>query len=75
MNDLLRRMLFLPEQASRYAREVDQLHYFVIITTMIAATGVFGTALYFFVRYRRRSDSDVTPHRSIFVMAIPRSGH
>jgi cytochrome c oxidase subunit II len=68
MNDLLRRMLFLPEQASSYAREVDQLHYFVIITTMIAATGVFGTALYFFVRYRRRSDSDVTPHVEPTVM-------
>ena len=62
MNDLLRRMLFLPEQASDYARQVDHLHYFVIITTMVAATGVFGTALYFFVRYRRRSDTDPTPH-------------
>ncbi len=37
MNELLRRMLFLPEQASDYARRVDHLHYFVIITTLIAA--------------------------------------
>jgi cytochrome c oxidase subunit 2 len=62
MNDLLRRILFLPEQASDYARQVDALHYFVILTTMVGATGVFATALYFFVRYRRRSDTDVTPH-------------
>ncbi len=61
MNELLRRMLFLPEQASGYARSVDHLHYFVIITTMIAAAGVFGTAVVFFFRYRRRSDTDPTP--------------
>jgi cytochrome c oxidase subunit 2 len=62
MNDLMRRMLFLPEQASDYARRIDHLHYFVIITTMIAATGVFLTALVFFIKYRRRSDTDRTPH-------------
>jgi cytochrome c oxidase subunit II len=62
VNELMRRVLFLPEQASEYARGVDRLHFFVILTTMVAATGVFGTALYFFVRYRRRSDTDVTPH-------------
>jgi cytochrome c oxidase subunit 2 len=62
MNELLRRILFLPEQASEYARQVDALHYFVILTTMVGAAGVFLAAMYFFVRYRRRSDTDVTPH-------------
>ncbi len=62
MNELLRRMLFLPPQASDYARRVDHLHYFVITTTMIAAFGVFLTALVFLVKYRRRTDADVTPH-------------
>jgi cytochrome c oxidase subunit II len=44
---------------------------------MIAATGVFGTALYFFVRYRRRSDTDVTPHvapkaiHEVLFIAVP----
>ncbi|HYG66545.1 MAG TPA: cytochrome c oxidase subunit II [Anaeromyxobacteraceae bacterium] len=64
MNELLRRLLFLPEQASNHAREVDALHYFVITTTMIAAAGVFLTALVFFVRYRRRrheGDAPKTP--------------
>jgi len=61
MNEILRRMLWLPEQASEHARQVDGLHYFVIITTMVAAFGVFATAIYFFVRYRRRTDEDVTP--------------
>ncbi len=69
MNELLRRLLFLPPQASEYARQVDSLHYFVILTTMVGATGVFGTALYFFIRYRRRSDTDVTPR------IVPRLAH
>ncbi len=74
MNELMRRMLFLPDQASGYARSVDHLHFFVISTTMIAAAGVFGVAIYFFVRYRRRSDDETTPrvtpkriHEVIFV--------
>jgi cytochrome c oxidase subunit 2 len=69
MNDLLRRLLFLPDQASDYARQVDALHYFVIITTMVGATGVFLAALFFFVRYKRRSDHDVTP------FVVPRTIH
>jgi cytochrome c oxidase subunit 2 len=61
MNDLMRRLLFLPEQASAYARDVDTLHFAVITVTILGAAGVFLAALYFFVRYRRRSDTDVTP--------------
>ena len=64
MNEFLRTILFLPVQASEYARSVDHLHFFVIITTMIAAAGVFAAAIYFFVRYRRRSDADSTPRVS-----------
>jgi cytochrome c oxidase subunit II len=77
MNEILRRMLWLPEQASDYARQVDGLHFFIIITTMVAAFGVFATAIFFFVRYRRRSITDVTPrvepraiHEVLFV-AVP----
>lgn len=77
MNELLRRLLFLPEQASVHARQVDQLHFFVITTTMIAAAGVFLTALVFFVRYRRRGELERTPnvepkpiHEALFV-AVP----
>lgn len=62
MNEILRRLLFLPEQASQHARQVDALHFFVILTTILGAAGVFLAAMYFFIRYRRRSDSDVTPH-------------
>jgi cytochrome c oxidase subunit 2 len=61
MNELLREMLFLPEQASEHARQIDALHYFIILTSMAAAAAIFFTALYFFVKYRRRSESDRTP--------------
>ncbi len=61
MNEFLRRVLFLPEQASSFARQVDYLHYFVIITTMLMSTAVGLTALFFFVRFRRRSESQTTP--------------
>jgi cytochrome c oxidase subunit 2 len=61
MNELFRKLLFLPEQASQHARDIDGLHYFIITTTFVGAAGVFLAALWFFVRYRRRSDADVTP--------------
>ena len=38
MNELLRRLLFLPEQGSTIAGSIDHLHYFVIGVTMAGAT-------------------------------------
>jgi cytochrome c oxidase subunit II len=60
MNELLRRMLHLPPQASTFAHEVDALHFLVISTTMLGATFVFLLALYFLVRYRRRVPGETT---------------
>ena len=47
MNDLMRRLLWLPEQASTFAPKVDNLHYFVITVTMLAsiADGPAGVLL------------------------------
>jgi cytochrome c oxidase subunit II len=74
MNELLRRLLFLPEQASQHARDVDGLHYFVVLTSLAAAVAIFGTALVFMVRFRRRSEDERTPeiqpahwHEAVFV--------
>lgn len=61
MNEVFRRVLFLPEQASTFAPEVDLLHYVIISVTMVMSTLVGMTALFFFVRYRRRSENQVTP--------------
>jgi cytochrome c oxidase subunit 2 len=62
MNELLRQLLFLPDQASTFARRVDFLHYFVILTTLVMSTLVGMTAIYFFIRYRRRFEGQRTPH-------------
>jgi cytochrome c oxidase subunit II len=62
MNETLRRFLFLPDQASTFAYTVDQLHYFVILTTFVMSTGVGLTTIFFFIRYRRRSEAQTTPH-------------
>jgi cytochrome c oxidase subunit 2 len=60
MNELLRRLLFLPPQASQMATEVDTLHYFVIGVTMFASTLVGVIAWAFIVRHRRRTHFDTT---------------
>src|SRR5437660_6616659 len=62
MNEFLRRILFLPDQASTYALRVDTLHYFVIITTIIMSTAVGLTSIAFCVRFRRRFEGQLTPH-------------
>jgi cytochrome c oxidase subunit 2 len=62
VNELLRRWLFLPEQASTFAYDIDRLHYFVILTTVVMSTAVGLTAIFFFIRYRRRSEAQTTPH-------------
>jgi cytochrome c oxidase subunit 2 len=56
MNEIMRKLLALPPQASTFARDVDALHYFVITITMIGATITALTALIFVMRYRRRDD-------------------
>jgi len=64
MNELFRKLLFLPEQGSAYAQQVDQLHYFVVTMTMIGFVGVATALFYFVIRYRRRREGESTPHVS-----------
>src|SRR5512132_492112 len=61
MNELLRTLLFLPEQASNFAASTDALHYFVIITTFVAFVALALTTLVFVWRYRRRGEEELTP--------------
>jgi cytochrome c oxidase subunit II len=53
LNELLRRVLFLPPQGSTLARAIDGLHYFVIISTMLGALLVTLVGGWFLIRYRR----------------------
>ncbi|MBX5480504.1 MAG: cytochrome c oxidase subunit II [Myxococcaceae bacterium] len=59
--DAMQSLLFLPEQASTFAERVDNLHYLVIISTMIVSFLVGTTALVFFILYRRRKPHAYTP--------------
>jgi cytochrome c oxidase subunit 2 len=61
MNELLRRILFLPEQASSFAPGLDALHYSIILTSMVVATLIGLVALFFYVRFRQRSPTQSTP--------------
>jgi cytochrome c oxidase subunit II len=54
VNEFLRRILYLPGQHSTIAREIDGLHYFVILVTMAGATLVAVLAAIYLIRYRRR---------------------
>ena len=53
MNDFMRTILFLPEQRSTVAYELDLLHYFVIGVTMLGAFGVALLAAFYLWRYRK----------------------
>lgn len=61
MTDLMRRMLWLPEQASTFASAVDRLHFIVVTVTMLASVGVGLMAFAFFFIYRERVERASTP--------------
>ncbi len=63
MNELLRTILFLPEQRSTLARDIDGLHYFVILTTMAGSIAVAVITMYFLIRYREggHAKTEVSP--------------
>ncbi|MDB4935543.1 MAG: Cytochrome c oxidase polypeptide [Labilithrix sp.] len=67
MIELFRRLIFLPVGASTVADGVDALHAFVITATMLVSTYVFGAAAWFTVRYRRKSDRQLTRRLSATV--------
>ncbi|MBI3182777.1 MAG: cytochrome c oxidase subunit II [Myxococcales bacterium] len=69
---LLDQLLFLPERASTFAEQVDQLHYFVVLTTIVASTAVGVTALLLFVRFRQRTvgQQTVPVHPPIWLEAL-----
>ena len=51
-------MPLLPERASSFAGEVDALFLFIVAVTVFFTVAVSIAAVYFAVKYRRRSDAD-----------------
>jgi len=70
MNELLRRILFLPPQASTFASEIVALHFFVLSFTMLGALAVTFIGGYYLLRYRRRFGRPAGPVRKI-VAPVP----
>ena len=52
---------FSPDQASTFAESVDTLYGFLWALTILFGVGITLTILYFAVKYRRRSETEV-PH-------------
>src|ERR1017187_9159671 len=48
----------LPDQASTFAPDVDNLYLFLVGLTVFFTALISGAILYFFIKYRRRSDSE-----------------
>jgi cytochrome c oxidase subunit 2 len=61
MNEILRTILSLPEQASTFAPKVDHLHYFVISVTMVASAVIAVVAICFLFKYTRKHPEQATP--------------
>ena len=61
LNQALRRILFLPPQASTIAAHVDQLHYFELGLMSLLAVGLGILGIWFAFRYRRRAEGERTP--------------
>ena len=64
MNELLRRILFLPPQSSTVASSIDHLHYFVILSTMGGATAITLIGGWFLIKYRRRPHEGEPPRQA-----------
>ncbi|HVK88671.1 MAG TPA: cytochrome c oxidase subunit II [Kofleriaceae bacterium] len=54
MNELFRRLLALPEQASTVALGIDVLHYVVISIAVLGAVAITAAVAVLLVRFRRR---------------------
>ncbi len=52
---------FVPESASTTASRVDNLFLFELAIAAIFVIGIFGTIIYFTIRYARRSENEIPP--------------
>ncbi|MEX1123282.1 MAG: cytochrome c oxidase subunit II [Balneolales bacterium] len=53
--------IFMPRRGSTGAADVDALFHFIHITGFILLAGITIAIIYFCIKYRRRSDDEVTP--------------
>lgn len=60
IDDLMRRILFLPRAGTSLAERIDRLHFFVITVTMIGSATAGMLAVIWLMRFRRRGEPSRT---------------
>ena len=55
----MEKFLFLPEQASTFAWEVDAVYLFIAFVCLIFGAGVFAALVYFTIKYKRKSEDEI----------------
>ena len=70
MNELFRRALMLPPQASSVAKDIDILHYTVIGSAFVVAALAFGLITIFLLKYRERPGRAPKPRNIPHVVEI-----
>ncbi|MEX0686644.1 MAG: cytochrome c oxidase subunit II [Balneolales bacterium] len=53
--------IFMPQRRSTFAADVDTLFHFIHIAGFILLAGITIAIIYFCIKYRRKSDDEVTP--------------
>jgi cytochrome c oxidase subunit 2 len=75
LNEMMRRLLYLPEQASTIAFDVDRVHYLEIIIMTGIALVTASAGFYFLCRYRRRPGDGRTPRvEAPFIIEVAAAG-
>ena len=59
---MLERLGLMPPQASTFASQVDMLYAFLLMVTAFFSVLIAAFVIGFSIKYRRRSDSERTPH-------------
>jgi cytochrome c oxidase subunit 2 len=59
LNELFRKLLWLPPQSTELAAHIDYLHYFVFIITVLGGTIVPIIGLYFVIKFRKTEEAEV----------------
>jgi cytochrome c oxidase subunit 2 len=53
---------YMPVQGSTFAREIDFMNNFITYVATFCTLAITGVMIYFTIKYRKRSDNDLTPN-------------
>ena len=67
--------LILPQVSSTFAADVDGLFTFINVASAIILLGITVAIIYFSVKYKRKSEDDVTPAHRYNTTLEPNPGY